>query len=78
MTAMQWLILIVAVVILAPLVPWALRRRDFAHQVRGSRPERKPTGRERPDVPGGAPNAAAESLALEAKMKSVQNAMGPR
>ena len=77
MTAMQWLILIVAVVILAPLVPWALRKLDFARQVRGSRPERKPTGREHPDVPGGAPNAAAESLALEAKMKSVQNAMGP-
>lgn len=77
MTAMQWLILIVAVVILAPLVPWALRKLDFARQVRGSRPERKPTGREHPDVPGNAPNAAAESLALEAKMKSVQNAMGP-
>ena len=30
MTAMQWLILIVAVVILAPLVPWALRKLDFA------------------------------------------------
>lgn len=77
MTAMQWLILIIAVLLLAPLVPWALRRRDFARQVRGSRPERKPTGRERPDVPGNTPNAAAESLALEAKMKSVQNAMGP-
>ena len=77
MTAMQWLILIIAVLLLAPLVPWALRRRDFARQVRGSRPERKPTGRERPDVPGNAPNAAAESLALEAKARSVQNAMGP-
>lgn len=77
MTAMQWLILIIAVLLLAPLVPWALRRRDFARQVRGSRPERKPTGRERPDVPGGAPNTEAESLALEAKARSVQNAMGP-
>lgn len=77
MTAMQWLILIIAVLLLAPLVPWALRKLDFARQVRGKRPERKPTGRERPDVPGKAPNAEAESLALEAKMKSVQNVMGP-
>ena len=77
MTAMQWLILIIAVLLLAPLVPWALRRRDFARQVRGSRPERKPTGRERPDVPASTPNTEAESLALEAKARSVQNAMGP-
>lgn len=77
MTAMQWLILIIAVLLLAPLVPWALRRRDFARQVRGSRPERKATGREYPDVPASTPNTEAESLALEAKMKSVQNAMGP-
>ena len=77
MTAMQWLILIVAVVILAPLVPWALRKLDFARQVRGSRPERNPTGREHPDVPASTPNTEAESLALEAKARSVQNVMGP-
>ena len=41
MDALLWLILILAVVILAPLVPYVLRKIDFQRQLRGNIPERK-------------------------------------
>ena len=41
MDALLWLILILAVVILAPLVPYVLRKIDSRRQLRGDIPERK-------------------------------------
>lgn len=69
------ILLLLVVLVLAPVVPLWLRKRDFDRQVRGLRPERKAGGkdglrRESRDT------AEAEALAGQARLKSMQNING--
>lgn len=71
----QTLCILLLLVVLAPVVPLWLRKRDFDRQVRGLRPERKAGGkdglrRESRDT------AEAEALAGQARLKSMQNING--
>lgn len=78
MQAWQWLVLIVVVVILAPLVPYVLRRIDFQRQLRGNIPERKADANLNPNTPhpGDARTTDGDILAGQARNKSMQNTMG--
>ena len=69
------ILLLLVVLVLAPVVPLWLRKRDFDRQVRGLRPERKAgekdgLRRESRDT------AEAEALAGQARLKSMQNING--
>ena len=69
------ILLLLVVLVLAPVVPLWLRKRDFDRQVRGLRPERKAgekdgLRRESRDT------AEAEALAGQARRKSMQNING--
>lgn len=70
-----YLVVLLVVLVLAPVVPLWLRKRDFDRQVRGLRPERKVgekdgLRRESRDT------AEAEALAGQARLKSMQNING--
>lgn len=77
MEAWMWLILVLAVVILAPLVPRILRKIDSERQLRGNIPERKAPENLNTNTPhpGDGSTADGEILAGQARMKSGQNAM---
>lgn len=58
-----YLVVLLVVLVLAPVVPLWLRKRDFDRQVRGLRRESRDT-------------AEAEALAGQARLKSMQNING--
>lgn len=75
MTDVQWLLLLLALLIIVPVV-WTvttslLRKRDFKRQIEGKRPERK--AGENMKLPGDNPevnvNMDVERLRFEAQMK---------
>lgn len=80
MDALLWLILILAVVILAPLVPYVLRKIDFQRQLRGNIPERKADENMNLNTPhpGDGSTTDGDILAGQARNKSMQNTMGLR
>lgn len=80
MDALVWLILILAVVILAPLVPYVLRKIDFQRQLRGNIPERKADEDMNLNTPhpGDGSTTDGDILAGQARNKSMQNTMGLR
>lgn len=80
MDALLWLILILAVVILAPLVPYVLRKIDFQRQLRGNIPERKADKDMNLNTPhpGDGSTTDGDILAGQARNKSMQNTMGLR
>lgn len=80
MDALLWLILILAVVILAPLVPYVLRKIDFQRQLRGNIPERKADEDMNLNTPhpGDGSTTDGDILAGQARNKSMQNTMGLR
>lgn len=78
MQAWQWLVLVLAVVILVPLVPCVLRKIDFQRQLRGDIPERKADPNRKTAVPNDGKSADGDILAGQARLKSMQNAMGPK
>lgn len=80
MDALLWLILILAVVILAPLVPYVLRKIDFQRQLRGNIPERKADEDMNLNTPhpGDGSTTDGDILAGQARNRSMQNTMGLR
>ncbi len=75
--AWLWILGIALAAVLLPLAGHVLRQRDFRRQVRGETPER--TLPEDAPIPDGkTPDPALESLAAEAKARSVQNLVGPK
>lgn len=80
MDALLWLILILAVVILAPLVPYVLRKIDFQRQLRGNIPERKADKDMNLNTPhpGDGSTTDGDILAGQARNRSMQNTMGLR
>lgn len=80
MDALVWLILILAVVILAPLVPYVLRKIDFQRQLRGNIPERKADEDMNLNTPhpGDGSTTDGDILAGQARNRSMQNTMGLR
>lgn len=80
MDALLWLILILAVVILAPLVPYVLRKIDSRRQLRGDIPERKADENINLNTPhpGDGSTTDGDILAGQARNKSMQNTMGLR
>lgn len=80
MDALLWLILILAVVILAPLVPYVLRKIDYRRQLRGDIPERKADENMNLNTPhpGDGSTTDGDILAGQARNKSMQNTMGLR
>ena len=80
MDALLWLILILAVVILAPLVRYVLRKIDFQRQLRGNIPERKADEDMNLNTPhpGDGRNNDGDILAGQARNRCVENTMGLR
>ena len=80
MDALLWLILILAVVILAPLVPYVLRKIDFQRQLRGNIPERKADEDMNLNTPhpGDGSTTDGDILAGQARNRSMQNTMDLR
>lgn len=80
MDALLWLVLILVVVILAPLVPYVLRKIDFQRQLRGNIPERKADENMNLNTPhpGDGSTTDGDILAGQARNKSMQNTMSLR
>lgn len=80
MQAWQWLLLVLAVAILAPVVTHLLAALDTRRQLRGDIPERKADATLNPHTPhpGDGRRVDGEILAGQARMKSGQNVMGMR
>lgn len=68
-------VVLLVVLVLAPVVPLWLRKRDFDRQVRGPRPERK-AGEKDGLRCESRDTAEAEALAGQARLKSMQNING--
>lgn len=80
MDALLWLVLILAVVILAPLVPYVLRKIDSRRQLRGNIPEREADENMNLNTPhpGDGSTTDGDILAGQARNKSMQNTMSLR
>ena len=80
MDALLWRILILAVVILAPMVPYVLRKIDSRRQLRGNIPERKADEDMNLNTPhpGDGSTTDGDILAGQARNRSMQNTMGLR
>lgn len=77
MTALEWALLVVVLVIFVPVIFSVLRKWDYNRQVEGKYPIRK-FDEDRP-IPEKKPfNANAEAEQAIAKMKSCQNMFGPK